>query len=177
VTETPPDVSDDRKKVLRRELAVAILLAAFGGVVIALAGTIELGVYTDPLGPRAFPTALGAGIVACGILLAATALLFPGKAAPVSDRGTEGEVERGPLSPARLLGAIVATAAYIAAFEPLGYLLTTPPYVVAILLIHGGTPWRTLLVAPPMITGVLYLAFRYGLLIPVPNGPLEGILP
>jgi hypothetical protein len=89
----------------------------------------------------------------------------------------EGEEEAGPFSLARFVGAIAATALYVAAFEPLGYLLTTPPYIAAILLIHGGARTRALLIAPFVTTVVLYVTFRFGLLIPVPDGPLEGLLP
>jgi putative tricarboxylic transport membrane protein len=74
------------------------------------------------------------------------------------------------------VGAVVATAIYVAAFEPVGYLIVTPLYVVAILFIHGRTPWRTLIVAPVVITTVLYIMFRFALRIPVPGGVLERFL-
>jgi len=166
---------------VRRELVIATFLIAFGGAVVAQARQIPPGVTTDPLGPAAFPTALGWGIVACGLLLGAATLVFRGQAGragvladatPDDDASGEG----GPFSPARLVGAIVATAAYLAAFTPLGYLLATPLYVVVIMLIHGGAGTRALLLAPFLVTAALYATFRYGLLIPVPAGILEGIL-
>ena len=175
-----PESAQPRGTVIRRELAIAAFLAAFGGVVIAAAGKIEPGVYTDPLGPRFFPIALGAGILLCGLLLAAAALLFGGQPeaeGPLSDAPPGEEAEAGPFSPARLILAIGATAVYVALFGPLGHLLATPPYVAGILLIHGGAPRRTLLIVPFLITIVLYVTFRFGLLIPVPEGPLEGLLP
>jgi putative tricarboxylic transport membrane protein len=163
--------------ISRREIAVAVFLAAFGGVVIALTGKIESGVYTDPLGPRVFPYAVGVGIAVCGLLLGVGALFRwqPEQAGFLSDAAEE-EVERGPFSPTRLVGAVGATAIYVAAFEPVGYLIATPLYVAAILLIHGGAPQRTLIVAPAVITTVLYLMFRFALRIPVPSGVLERIL-
>jgi len=95
----------------------------------------------------------------------------------LSDGGPEGEEDAGPFSPARLVGAIVATALYIAGFGTLGFLLSTPPYIVAILLIHGGASRRALVITPFLVTIALYAMFRFGLLIPVPDGPLEGLLP
>lgn len=175
-----PEISRPRKKLTYGELIQAAVLVVFGGTVVALALEIPRGVLTDPLGPRFFPMALGAGIVLCGLLLAAAELLFRGEppvAGPLSDPGPEGEEDAGPFSLARFLGAIAATTLYVAAFEPLGYLLATPPYVVAILLMHGGTSKRALLIAPFLITIVLYVTFRFGLLIPVPDGPLESLLP
>ena len=164
---------------VRRELVIAAFLVAFGGAVVVLSGKIAPGVPTDPLGPAAFPTALGAGIGLCGLLLGAATLAFrgqPGRAGPLSDADPDEATEAGPFSPARLVGAVVATAGYLLAFEPLGYLVATPPYVVAIMLIHGGGGRRALLIAPLLVTVALYATFRFGLLIPVPGGILEGIL-
>jgi hypothetical protein len=85
--------------------------------------------------------------------------------------------EGGMLSPWRLAGAIVATAAYLIAFERLGYLLATPGYMLAILFLQPGIRPRALLAAPVLVAATLYAAFRFGLLIPVPDGLLEGWLP
>jgi hypothetical protein len=172
------EISHSQKNISRREIAIAVFLAAFGGIVIALSGEIQSGVQTDPLGPRVFPSALGAGIAFCGLLLGFGALFRwqPQQSGLLLDGGGTEEVEKGPFSPMRLLGAVVATAIYVAAFESVGYLIATPLYVVAILLIHGGAPWRTLVVAPVVITTVLYLTFRFALRIPVPGGILEHLL-
>jgi len=149
-------------------------------VVVALAREIAQGVLTDPLGPRFFPMALGIAILLCGLLLAGAELFFRGESllpAPLSDASPEGEEDAGPFSLPRFVGAIAATALYVAAFEPLGYLLATPPYIAAILLIHGGAKKRALLITPFVSTIALYVTFRFGLLIPVPDGPLEALLP
>ena len=44
---------------------------------------------------------------------------------------------RGALAPRPLLGAIGLTALYLAVLEPAGYLLATPPYLAALLLVQG----------------------------------------
>jgi putative tricarboxylic transport membrane protein len=163
----------------RRELAIAAFLVTFGAVVVVQARGIAPGVRTDPLGPAAFPTALGAGIGVCGLLLAIATLVFRGRLhreGPLTDADLDEATEAGPFSPGRLAAAIVTTAAYLALFEPLGYLLATPPYVAAIMLIHGGAGRRALLLAPILTAVALYATFRFGLLIPVPDGILEGIL-
>jgi putative tricarboxylic transport membrane protein len=172
------EISHTRKNISWRDIAIAVFLAAFGGAVIALSGEIQSGVQTDPLGPGVFPSALGAGIALCGLLLGVGAFFRwqPKQSGSLLDGGVAEEVERGPFSPTRLLGAVVATAIYVSAFEPVGYLIVTPMYVVAILLIHGGVPWRILIVAPVVITTVLYLTFRFALRIPVPGGILEHLL-
>jgi putative tricarboxylic transport membrane protein len=164
----------------RRDLVVAAILVLLGIGVIGLGTRLDAGVQTDPLGPRAFPLALGAAIAVCGLLLGATAVLgdrWTASAAvfveAADDDASEGEVG----SPWRLIGAIAATAAYLVLFERLGYLLATPGYVVAILLLQPGARARTFLTAPVLVTLALYAAFRFGLLIPVPDGVLEPWLP
>jgi putative tricarboxylic transport membrane protein len=162
----------------RRDLAIAAFLVAIGTMVVALALEIDPGVQTDSLGPRAFPLAMGAAIGACGLLLGIGALA-PGRWATPSPllADSVGEEETaGHFSPMRLFAAVVLTAAYIAVFEPLGYLLATPPYVAAIALAHGGARWRAIVVAPIFITVAFYAAFRFGLLIPVPDGLLDAWL-
>jgi hypothetical protein len=167
------------KTAARRELAIAAFLAAFGGVVVALARKIAPGVSTDPLGPAAFPLALGACIGLCGLLLGAATLIFSGQPAPtgpLSDAEPDEATDVGPFSPLRLAAAVLATAAYLAAFEPLGYVIATPLYVMVIMLIHGGAGRHALLAAPVLVTAALYATFRFGLLIPVPGGILETFL-
>jgi putative tricarboxylic transport membrane protein len=164
-----------------RELAVAAVLVGLGIVVILLGVRIDPGVQTDPLGPRFLPLVLGAAIGLCGLLLAVTTLA-PGRfttATPVfvESAGDDESAASGVFSPGRLLAAVVLTALYLAAFERLGYLLATPLYVTALLLVHGGVSRRALLTSPVLLAAAFYAAFRFGLLIPVPDGILDGVLP
>jgi putative tricarboxylic transport membrane protein len=164
----------------RRDLAVAAVLVLLGVAVIGLGLRLDAGVQTDPLGPRVFPVALGAAIAVCGLLLGVAAVLgdrWTASAAvfveTADDDASEGEVGASW----RLIGAIAATAAYLVLFERLGYLLTTPGYVVAILLLQPGVRTRAFLTAPVLVTLALYAAFRFGLLIPVQDGILEPWVP
>lgn len=168
-------------QAVRRDVRAAAVLIAFGLWIVTIALRIPLGVPTDSLGPRAFPVALGAGIAICGVLLASGALLFRGTLQRVRlpgepDADDDGTAGAGSFSPARLIGAIAVTGGYLAVFEPLGYLLATPVYVLAIMLLHGGAPPRSLAITPPLVTVVLYAVFRFGLLIPIPEGILEPLL-
>jgi putative tricarboxylic transport membrane protein len=162
-----------------RDLAIAAALVALGVAVVVLAVRIEPGVQTDPLGPRVFPLAMGTAIGVCGLLLAAVAFA-PGRwtaPSPLLADAVGEEEPPGSFSPMRLCAAVVLTGAYIAAFEPMGYLLATPPYVAALILIHGGARWRGFLLSPFLLTVAFYAAFRFGILIPVPDGLLETWLP
>jgi hypothetical protein len=117
---------------------------------------------------------MGTAIALCGALLGVTARA-PGRwvtpASILAEPGEDGA--SGQSSPGRLGAAVLATAAYLAAFEPLGYLLATPPYVTTIVLIQRPPrPWSVLAPAV-LLTASFYVAFRFGLLIPVPDGLLE----
>jgi hypothetical protein len=167
----------------RRELVIAAGLVVLGLTVAVQARQIPPGVSTDPLGPAAFPIALGWATAICGVLLGAATLVFRGQvsagAAVLSDTTPDDDgttAPAGTFSPARLIGAIVATGAYLAVFTRLGYLISTPLYVAAIMRIHGGATSRSLLVAPLLVTAAHYATFRFGLLIPVPDGILESLL-
>lgn len=169
--------------IVRKDVIAATVLVAFGAFVVIIGLKIPLGVATDPLGPRTFPVALGAGIALCGVLLVAGLLLFrraPAGAGPglLADMDPEDEAaaDAGPFSLRRLVGAVAITAAYLAAFEPVGYLPSTWVYVLALMMLHGGAPGRSLLSTPPIVTLVLYLTFKYGLRIPVPEGILAPLL-
>lgn len=162
-----------------KDLIAAAVLVVFGAYMAAVGLRIPPGVATDPLGPRAFPVALSAGMAICGILLAAGALVFrgrPRRRTPTLDVDDEEAAESGPASPVRLIGAIAVTGVYLMLFEPLGYLLSTPLYVAGVLLLHGGAPRRALVITPVAVTLGLYATFKYGLLIPLPEGVLEPLL-
>jgi putative tricarboxylic transport membrane protein len=164
----------------RTDAVVAVVLVGLGIGLAELALGVPPGVQTDPLGPRAFPLGLAAAIAACGLLLGTVALLGDRWSAPAPvfvESAADDAGGGGRWSPWRLGGAMVATAAYLIAFERLGYLLATPGYLVAILLLQPGVRPRAILTAPALVTAALYAAFRFGLLIPVPAGALEGWLP
>lgn len=162
---------------VRRELAAAAVLVAFGLYIVSVARRIPLGVATDPLGPRFFPIALGAMIAICGALLAAGVVLARARPAVRVGGGTDPDDDTvGAFSVSRLVAAIALTGVYLALFEPLGYLLATPLYVVSVMLLHRGAPPRMLVLTPLLVTVTLYIVFKYGLLIPVPDGILEPLL-
>jgi putative tricarboxylic transport membrane protein len=162
---------------VRRELAAAAVLIAFGLYIISVARRIPLGVATDPLGPRFFPIALGAMIAICGALLVVGVLLARGRPRGRADGESDPDDDAvGAFSISRLAAAIALTALYLVLFEPLGYLLATPLYVLSVMLLHRGAPPRMLVLTPVLVTVTLYLVFKYGLLIPVPDGILEPLL-
>jgi hypothetical protein len=89
----------------------------------------------------------------------------------------DGEAEeRGALAPRPLLGAIALTAAYLAVLEPAGYLLATPPYLAALLLVQGRVTPRAFVLTVLGLPVALYVLFAVVMRVPLPPGPLEPLL-
>ena len=166
----------------RRDLAVAAVLVVLGIAVIGWDSRCEPGVQTDPLGPGAFPLALGAAIAVCGLLLGATALL--------GDRwtavGRDVRRVRATTTPAREEPELRPGGSSVPSSRPRptwspssasGYLLATAAATWWRSCSCTGRPGARVLTAPVLVTVALYAAFRFGLLIPVPDGILEPWLP
>jgi putative tricarboxylic transport membrane protein len=156
----------------RIQRAVSAVLVCFGLGVLGLALRLPPATAADPVGPRGFPALLGLVILTCGVALGVAARRVPSASAP------EGDAEaRGVLAPRPLLGAIGLTAAYLAVLEPAGYLLATPPYLAALLLVqHGRVTPRAFVLTVLGVPAVLYALFAVAMRVPLPPGPLEPLL-
>jgi putative tricarboxylic transport membrane protein len=148
-----------------------LVLVGLGLGVLVLAFQLPPATTADPVGPRGFPALLGLVILACGVALGVTARRAP--AAGVSDEDAEA---RGALAPRSLFGAIGLTAAYLAVLEPAGYLLATPPYLGALLLVQGRVTPRAFVLTVLGVPAVLYALFAVAMRVPLPPGPLEPLL-
>lgn len=110
--------------------------------------SLELG---DPLGPKAFPNMLGAGLLIGAAMLLAEIIRGRRNAAASDGKSSKLEAHHG------VVAAVAAgTAAYIVAFEPLGYVISTAAYLLV--LTHFFNKGRHLMNA---LTGVLFALFSY----------------
>jgi putative tricarboxylic transport membrane protein len=151
----------------RVDRIVGAVLVCSGLGVLALTIGLPAATAADPVGPRGFPSLLGLAILACGVALA------------LGRRGTPADADaesRGTLAPGSLLGAIGLTALYLAVLEPAGYLLATPPYLAALLLVQGHVTARAFALTALGVPAVLYLLFAVLMRVPLPPGPLEPFL-
>ncbi|MGH2450753.1 MAG: tripartite tricarboxylate transporter TctB family protein [Candidatus Limnocylindria bacterium] len=160
----------------RRDAVVGLVLALAGLAVLRASIELPAGTPGDPLGPRGFPLLLGAGLAACGLVLLAAPLTARWRRpAPTLAETLADEEERAPLSWPRAVAAVGATAVYLAALVPLGALLATVAYALALLLIQGGVGRRAIAATAVAFPLVLILLFGVALGIPLPAGPLEPL--
>ena len=142
-----------------------LVLAAVYFYATAQIPTLEIG---DPLGPKAFPRLLGIG------LLITAALLFmemwrARKTQPGKDE-TEAIGDRRHLL---IVGAVaVWTAIYFAVFEPLGYVLSTAIYLLALTAYFHRGKWVTNVLTSVLYAVLSYLLFSTALGVSLPRGAL-----
>lgn len=129
--------------------------------------SLELG---DPLGPRVFPQMLGVGL-----LIAAVMLLFEiiRKKPPIAVDNTADAGYRG-WRPQHTLFLLVVlwTAAFIAVFEALGYVLASSAYLLVLTGYFNRGRWLMNVLTSFLFSLCSYLAFTHLLGVTLPRGVL-----
>jgi putative tricarboxylic transport membrane protein len=143
-----------------RDKVAGLLLGAVAlGYVFAARG-FETGFIADPIGPKAFPYAIG--MLA---LVASGALLVRPKAPP-----------RPALdAPARLRALVLAAslALYAVVLDRMGFVLATTLEMAVLVGLFRGSLWKGLLGGLAVSAG-FFLVFAYGLSVPLPLGSWFG---
>ncbi|OFX28812.1 MAG: hypothetical protein A2Z07_07380 [Armatimonadetes bacterium RBG_16_67_12] len=145
----------------RADLLIGIALLAFAAFYFQESSKITIGFAADRLGPKFFPQLLAAALGS-----AALALVW---------RSLRGRSDPEPLQPMRVrlfLWTVVSTLTYVLLLPSLGYLIATPLYLVAIILLLGYRNVAGLVATTAGVTAVLYLVFARTLHVLVPMGPL-----
>lgn len=159
----------------RVDLAVALAFAALGLLMIWQATLIKSGLMRDPVGPRAAFYLCGGVLVVGGLLVALRRWreLGRGEGREAPHEGVADE--RGyPASAPRAFMLMGCCLAYAALFQPLGYLLATPLFVVAALLVLGQRNGPGIALTALAFTAIVYLVFAQALDVRLPVGPLTG---
>lgn len=144
-------------------LAAAVVLVAVGLTVFwQTAGLARLDTGSDP-GAAGYPR-----LVAGCLLVLAVAVGF--------QRGS-GEPAPSSAGALRVAGAVLLVVGYALLLEPLGYLVATAGFLVGVMALMGlGRSWSLLVV--PVVFGLgVYLLFATVFGVPLPRGPVEGLLP
>ncbi|GGT16515.1 tripartite tricarboxylate transporter TctB family protein [Streptomyces chromofuscus] len=174
-TDRPPAPAPARRSWLRdhSELGVCALLLALGVLVLTDALTMDVDIaQRGPVGPKTVPIVVGAGLLLIAALLAVDVL-----------RGGRGQAETGEdidlSEPADGRTVLLLTGVFLGAavlIEPLGF-------PVAGALLFWGAAFALgsrRLDRDPIIAAVLslvtYAVFNNLLGVPLPGGPLMGVL-
>lgn len=130
--------------------------------------TLEIG---DPLGPKAFPRILGAGLILTAILFVFE-MVKARRAAPAKNEAPTGEPpDRG--APMVVAGVAVWTFLYFLVFEALGYVIATTLFLLPLMMYFNKG--RTVM---NVLTAVLFCIGSYVLFVKVLGVNLApGILP
>lgn len=159
----------------RIDLAVAAAFMALGLLIIFEASGIKPGMMRDPIGPRAAFYVSG-GILAVGGLILIVRRLATWQLAAVNlvqNEGTPDE-EGYPASVARAFKLIGAALLYGLTFNLLGYLIATPLFIAAALVVLGQKKPLSIAVIAILFTVINYAIFAHVLGVRIPVGPLTG---
>ena len=174
-TGTPPAPGPERRSWLRdhSELGVCVLLLALGVLVLTDALTMDVDIaQRGPVGPRTVPIVVGGGLLLIAALLAVDVL-----------RGGRGEAEGGEdidlSEPADWRTVLLLAGVFLGAavlIEPLGFPISGA-------LLFWGAAYalgsrhldRDPLIAA-VVSLVTYAVFNNLLGVPLPGGPLMGVL-
>ena len=144
---------------------ITIIIAAVYLYATTLIPSLEIG---DPLGPKAFPRLLGVFLlIAAGLLFLEMLKDRKAKVAPPPE---------GELAPWRHVGLILAiavwTGLYYAAFEPLGYIIATAIYLLALMAWFHRGKW-----VANVLTSVLFAGLSYWMFVALDVRLPSGVLP
>lgn len=157
----------------RSELAVVGFLATLGVLVLLDAATMPPNPSQyGPVGPQAVPYAVGGLLLVTAVVLAVDVL-----------RGGRGESESGedvdlstPPEWRTVLLLAAAFAANIALIDYAGFLVSGTVLFWGSVYALGGRRYLRDAVVAVVLTVLTYLLFAYGLGVPLPAGPLDGVI-
>jgi putative tricarboxylic transport membrane protein len=145
-----------------------LVLAAFYLYATEQLPTLEIG---DPLGPKAFPRLLGAGLVLTAVVLLVEMLRARKTAAANTQAPPPAQADPG--APLVVAGVAVWTLLFFLCFETLGYVVATTLYLLPLMAYFNRGKWIT-----NVLTAVLFSALSYGMFVKLLGVNLApGILP
>ncbi|UUU26798.1 tripartite tricarboxylate transporter TctB family protein [Streptomyces sp. DSM 40750] len=191
-TDTPPAPAAERRSWLRdhSELGVCVLLLALGVLVLTDTLTMDVDIaQRGPVGPKTVPIVVGAGLLLIAALLAVD-VLRGGTGVPREARlagvvvgrragqaGTDEDIDLSEPADWRtvlLLAGVFLGAAVL--IEPLGFPIAGALLFWGAAFVLGSRrPDRDPLIAA-VISLVTYAVFNNLLGVPLPGGPLMGVL-
>ena len=159
----------------RIELTIALVAIVVGVLILFQASDIPPGLLRDPLTNRGMPYIMGIlmiiGAVSLVIIRVSTWSAIPGNF--VLSEGHDDE-EGHPASWKRAFGVIVAAWLWVLLLKSLGYLIVTPLFLFAYLLIMDVHSRLKIVFFPTLYTLITWYIFSQLLKIILPLGPLTS---
>ena len=160
----------------RIDLALDVAIVLLGGFILVASRDVRLGLTPDPITSRGMPEIVGAFLVIAGIVLGAMRLrtwsALPGHLVLEEGKGDE---EGHPASWVRAFGIILAAWLSVWLLKPLGFLIVTPLFLFAFLLIMGVRSWGKRIAFPTIYTLATWYIFSQLLKIILPLGPFAPL--
>jgi putative tricarboxylic transport membrane protein len=143
----------------------AVILAA---VYLYATGKFPQLHLSDPLGPQAFPRLLGIGLLLTAVALLVETLRAKKPKSPAGERKAAGEGQYHAI----VVGVVIWTALYFAAFEWLGYALSTSLYLLGLMAYFRRGKWLSNGLTSVLYSFGSYVLFTRLLLVSLPAGLL-----
>lgn len=160
----------------RFDIVVAAVFALVGLVLIVQATSIPSGVILDPIGPSMAFYICGGVMLGGGLWVIAGHVMRWSNSAghALEGEGVADEPEH-PANPLRSFGLIALCVIYALALKPAGFLLATPAFLIAALVIFGRRKPGPILLIAFIYTAAAYLIFAEALSVRLPVGPFTEL--
>lgn len=162
----------------RIDLAIGFAVVVFAVAILVFTGHIRpTGPVVDPIGPRGFPYLLGAVMLAAGVANITGQVRRWSRSGPdlVPTDGEPDEPEV-PASGLQAFALMAATFAYVAILTQIGYVIATPAYVAAALLLMRLRSKTTIVLTAIGYTLVTFVIFAVAMRVRLPLGPIADLL-
>ena len=159
-----------------------VAVTAFGIAYTAVAfATPDDTSETSVIGPAAFPVLFGILLTVFGLALAVGSLVKARRTAGAPATGTapfpSADQRTAPERHRSFWVLIALLAGYVVIFLPLGYLLATAAFLMALMTYLNPRRVTVNLIFSVAFPVAVYLLFGFGLHITLPAGVLSGVLP
>lgn len=127
------------------------------------------------IGPQEgfFPFIIGILIIALSLIIIGKSLLSRLPHALVTSEKSLTEEETASVSLRKVVYYSIAMGCYAILLQPVGFLITTPVFLVCILRLIERQSWRTSVSVALALTVLSHIVFAYLLMVPLPKGLLR----
>lgn len=165
--------------VNRIELAVGLIVFALAAVYYWMATQLPPGFIVDPVGPGYYPKLLASGVGILAVLMIVLAFVRrqAPKTAPSDAPSVTASQASAPQPPwlgtFRTWAMVVLPAVYMLLIPYLGYMITTPLFVAAVMVVLGERRWRAIVTPAIGLMVALYILFILVLSVPLGRGVFD----